>query len=301
MLLVALSTPAKAGGETQIDYWKRLGVAVLADGSKTSWCPSEVKLMVAEKGPFLASANLQDTTKQLTNAVFANECAAAERAAIVEGVKASHDQLYFSKAEKGNQWIVWSALEQGQLVGSKPDNPSLEESLIKAAERGDVERVEDLLAKGADVNAKSGDGWSALMHACYRRNVATVTALLQKGADVNAKRRDGVTALMLAALLGDVNVVQALLDAGADVNAQAVNTGYTALISAAEKGYTSVVKMLLDKGANVNSKNSFGRTALFVAASGGHRRTMGTLLSYGADANIKDNNGTTVNDFVYVR
>ncbi len=53
--------------------------------------------------------------------------------------------------------------------------------LLKAAEKGDLPRVNALLAKGADVNAKNNDGWTALMYASYKGNLEVVQALLAKG------------------------------------------------------------------------------------------------------------------------
>ena len=52
---------------------------------------------------------------------------------------------------------------------------------------------------------------------------------------MNAKLGDGVTALMVAAAKGDQDVVQALLAASADVNAKMSN-GSTALMAASRKG-----------------------------------------------------------------
>ena len=47
-----------------------------------------------------------------------------------------------------------------------------------------------------------------------------VHALLAKGADVNAKSSGGATALMLASQDGHLEVVNALLAKGAEVNAK---------------------------------------------------------------------------------
>ena len=53
-------------------------------------------------------------------------------------------------------------------------------------------------------------------------------ALLAKGADVNAKSDKGATALMAASKIGHGKVVQAVLAEGADVMAKS-NEGRTAL------------------------------------------------------------------------
>jgi predicted LPLAT superfamily acyltransferase len=94
--------------------------------------------------------------------------------------------------------------------------------------------------------------------------------LSDKGADVNAKTEDGRSALMFASLLGHVDVVKVLLDEGADVHAKD-KFGVTALMEASKKGYVDVVKVLLDEGADVNVKTEDGRSALMFACSWGHR------------------------------
>ena len=63
----------------------------------------------------------------------------------------------------------------------------------------------------ADLNAD-------LVSAVMEGNIANVNNLLVKGADVNAKDSHGQTILMLAAFHGDMEIVKALLAKGADVN-----------------------------------------------------------------------------------
>ena len=77
--------------------------------------------------------------------------------------------------------------------------------------------VQALIAKGADVNAKAGDGRTALIQASEIGHLDVVRALLAKGADVNAKTNDGRTALT-AATAGahaDINIRTLLVQAGA--------------------------------------------------------------------------------------
>lgn len=102
----------------------------------------------------------------------------------------------------------------------------LEDKLTDAATNGQVDVVKDLLAKGADVNAKFGD-MTALMWAAQNGHADVVRVLLDK-ADVNAKDKDGDTALILAVQFGFADVVRVLLAKGADVNAK-TNYGATAL------------------------------------------------------------------------
>ena len=85
-------------------------------------------------------------------------------------------------------------------------------ALMIASDNGHIKVVQALLAKGADVNAKSYNGRTALMWASLNGHLEMVEALLAKGADVNAKGGDGRTALMIASDNGHIKVVQAIKD-----------------------------------------------------------------------------------------
>jgi ankyrin repeat protein len=68
-------------------------------------------------------------------------------------------------------------------------------SLIYAASNRDINILNVLLEKGADVNAQNGYGYSALIMAAAKGHLDQVKSLLAKGADVNLKNDKGRTAL----------------------------------------------------------------------------------------------------------
>ena len=70
--------------------------------------------------------------------------------------------------------------------------------LHKAAKDGDVSEVKELLAKGAEVNAKGKDGETPLHWAALLGHLDVVKELLAKGAEVNAKNKYGYMPLDLA-------------------------------------------------------------------------------------------------------
>ena len=55
-----------------------------------------------------------------------------------------------------------------------------------------------LLEKGADVNARSSTGMTALMNATLNNDFDTVKLLVEKGADINAVSDENKTALSFA-------------------------------------------------------------------------------------------------------
>jgi ankyrin repeat protein len=112
--------------------------------------------------------------------------------------------------------------------------------------------VELLLKRDLDKDAFT----SALLQTAALGNVEAIQALLDRGADVNAFDPTGRTALMYAAGsdLLPVNAVKLLIDRGADVNAksrhqQSRDTGLSVLDIARLRGETPVVDVLLKSGA----------------------------------------------------
>ncbi len=126
----------------------------------------------------------------------------------------------------------------------------LNEQLLKAAKKGDIEEVRLLLEKGADVNSRNMDGWTALMLAAWNGNTETVELLLDEGADVNSKSISGWTALMFAAANGCIKTAKFLIEKGAEVD-EKYDNGETALLVAAWNGQIDIIKLLIEKGANV--------------------------------------------------
>jgi ankyrin repeat protein len=104
-----------------------------------------------------------------------------------------------------------------------------------------------------------------LLEAAKAGDAAAVQQLLQKGAHIEAKDDYGDTALIVAAEKGHSDVVKLLLEKGANIEAKN-EVGATALIMAAAYGKTDMVKLLLEKGANFNAKYNRNDTALMAAA-----------------------------------
>jgi ankyrin repeat protein len=185
-------------------------------------------------------------------------------------------------------WERWKALQRAT-------QPSIFGDLIKAdvlllhalCAKGLVSCVLHLLEYKADVDAKDGNGETALYWATRNGHEAVVGLLVRAKADVNVKYRCGRTALHLAAEKGREAVVRLLVEAKADVNVKDGNSE-TALHIAAEKGHEAVVRLLVEAKADVNVKDRCGRTALYMAAMSGHETVVQLLVEVKADVNKKE-------------
>jgi ankyrin repeat protein len=118
----------------------------------------------------------------------------------------------------------------------------------------DVVRL--LVSRGADVNARSKRGETALADAAGRGDVEGVKLLLEKGADVNVADYRGYTPLIQAVQYDrdSPEIVKLLLDRGASI--AAVAEGQTAVTTAARRGETALTKMLREAEATARNQNS---------------------------------------------
>ena len=174
----------------------------------------------------------------------------------------------------GNREVVQVLLDRGAEVDAGKDDGAT--ALMLAAQDGHKEVV-DAAARQRSASQCHGRQGRFRPDACLpKRPPRGREELLDRGAQINAKDKDGATPLQHASMYGHKVVVRLLLAKKADVNARD-NNGETALMLASKDGYREVVQMLLAKKALVNAKDNNGRTALMLASQGGHR-DVGKLL-----------------------
>jgi ankyrin repeat protein len=127
-----------------------------------------------------------------------------------------------------------------------------------------VELAQELLRKGADVNAKDTNGDTPLHRAANGFKCTEMAELLLKyGADVNVFDGKGRTALHIAAMRGDEDLVTLLLDYGADAHRR-TREGNTALRLAVNKGHRHVLENVFrQRGSRMPSPASLS-TGSFV-------------------------------------
>ncbi|HSG96858.1 MAG TPA: ankyrin repeat domain-containing protein [Woeseiaceae bacterium] len=161
-------------------------------------------------------------------------------------------------------------------------------------DNGQVAVVELLISHGAKLDTTDSMGRSLLIHALTKGS-AVVEVLLEAGIDVNARDDFGRTALWYAMSDHDDEVFDLLLEYGADV-ALLPDGGSVAMQSAIANRHLDRVARLLDLGVDVNARDGEGQTALFTAIDNlwsPSLEAVRTLLERGAIVNIEDNFGNT--------
>ena len=70
-----------------------------------------------------------------------------------------------------------------------------DEAFLELCESGTLQEIEDAIKSGADVNARTRNGTTALMFAATGSNPEIITMLLKNGADANLENRNGRRAI----------------------------------------------------------------------------------------------------------
>lgn len=172
-----------------------------------------------------------------------------------------------------------------------------QDTLVGAADRGETVIVRNLLAQGAQVNARDGRGRTALLAATQHNHVDIARLLINEGADVNVKDFVQDTPFLVAGAEGRAEILKLILVAGPDL--KSVNRfGGTALIPACHRGHVEAVKVLLTTAIDRDHVNNLGWTALLEAVllgDGGPRHTeiVRLLVAAGANVNLPDRDGVT--------
>jgi ankyrin repeat protein len=194
-------------------------------------------------------------------------------------------------ARTGNVKAAQLLLDAGATVDAK-EKFGGQTPLMWATARRHPRMMELLIARGADVNARStvrdyqrhvtaegrpksldSGGLTPLLYAARENCMACVEVLLRNKADINLPDPDGVSPLLVAVMNANWDLARQLITAGADVSQWDIY-GETPLFTAlgnrtrTEGGRgsidplntvtgTEIIKLLLDRGANPNMQLFF--------------------------------------------
>jgi ankyrin repeat protein len=141
---------------------------------------------------------------------------------------------------------------------------ALDEELIDAFEKDEKGRMEAVLARGANVDAKDRLGRTCLMRAAQGGDFDMLVFLYGKSAFVNDKDNEGQTALAYAAKSGSHNAADSLIFHTAEIDARDKHRR-TPLMHAAIGGNLTVAKVLIRHHADALAKDENHATALWHA------------------------------------
>jgi len=178
-------------------------------------------------------------------------------------------------------------------VLAEPEAGQQDKPLWKAAQDGDVVRIQQLLdAKATLDDQQNAFKATPLMYAAGSGRLAVLKMLLMAGARPNLQDNRGATALWYAVKSNHVECVTELIAAGADPNIPS-NDSSTPLILAARHETPPCLAALLVKRPDINVINNRGFSALMVAAGANRLENVKVLINAGADIDLENSDHET--------
>ncbi len=209
---------------------------------------------------------------------------------LARGASISH------RDELGYNVLHWAAVggcpQCAELLLSQGEHPKIDDAtpdgvtpLILAAGVSEPEVMQVMLKAGADPNAKTKSGHTALHAAAQAGCLPSAKMLLKAGAKPGPLQVDGEPPMALAAGNGDAKMVKLLLDSGAALDWTA-NNGGSILHFAANGGNTDILQLALARLPKeaIDRISKQGTTPLMVAAEKGNVAFVQGLIDAGADA-----------------
>ncbi len=166
------------------------------------------------------------------------------------------------------QLLVASLLGLGALIGVIQRSITFPQSVQAGVIQDDLQAVWLLTQLGQPVDTPHPQrlGQTPLFEA---QSARMVSLLVARGADVNARTPIGATPLHLAIRHNRVEVVRQLLALGADVEAQ-VGAGGLPIHFAAYEGDPQIVRLLVRRGSPLQVRDGYGLTPLLITQRLGH-------------------------------
>jgi ankyrin repeat protein len=194
-------------------------------------------------------------------------------------------QPMFNAAREGDIAEIERQLERGLLIDGWSNGTTGQSALCIAAQDGNLELVQDLVALGADMRlgrSRFGDG--PLHFAADKGHLPVVGWLIAKGVHPDETSGGNVTPLARAAASNQLETMRYLLRKGAAVDGG--SSPYQPLAGAAGAGHLGAVKLLMDHGSNPNLRFEAACSpsiALTQAAWNGHLDIVHYLVRNGAE------------------
>ncbi|XP_028152343.2 GA-binding protein subunit beta-2-like isoform X1 [Diabrotica virgifera virgifera] len=192
---------------------------------------------------------------------------------VEDGQNTQRAKYILSTTAQGSNTITLSGNELAELIPIKfegklvakhslPVN-ELGKQLLKAAGEGNIDRVKQLLTKGAPFTA-DWLGTSPLHLSAQNNHLEITEILLRAGISKDARTKVDRTPLHMAAYEGHVDIIAALVTHGADINCRDL-LGMTPLHWAVQNGHDEAVVHLVGNGAMVDVNSKFDITPMIIA------------------------------------
>ncbi len=165
-------------------------------------------------------------------------------------------------------------------------------ALMYASEAGNIKPMKILLLNGAGIETTFFEGATPLIFAVRNKQFKATELLLEEGANPDAMDQYGLSPLLYASALNCYEIADLLIYFGADKEITDRDKN-TALISAVYWGNIETADVLLQDGVNPDHADAHGNTPVLIAAQFGDTAMIGMLLEYHANPNAVNNDNYT--------
>ena len=193
--------------------------------------------------PLLATAGVyEDMEEALIRGDSSDAIALIKRGMDVNSVDRDGNTLLFQSVRRGMPEFAEYLVKHRARLNLR--NKNNESALSIASYMGFLPQVKLLVEAGAEVDFY---GWPPLSYAAYNGHLAVADYLITRGAEINAKTANGSTALFFAARFGHLEIVELLLKNKADPTVVNEN-GDTAVDWALKSKNTDIADLLRAAG-----------------------------------------------------
>lgn len=227
--------------------------------SKLMLCPAWCKVLPCKTRPFHLTRWFMHIISTFPNIDYKIH----EKAKKI--IKKDHRLVTAIKQENMDLFI--NLLDKVDINAQSPSDGGLR-PLHVAALKGNLQVIEILLQKGADIEGQDEDGLTPIIYSAQSRSVTVLNFFIEKKANIFHMDKQQRNIFYWAASLGNVQMLQVLLQKAMDPNTKTL-LGRTPLSKSAWNGNVEVLSFLLEiPGINLEIPDRHGRTALHNAVWG---------------------------------
>lgn len=173
--------------------------------------------------------------------------------------------------------------------------------LMLAAEKGDKNRIKELLYSGADVNLKDNEGWTALMYAArYQSDLSCLDLIIDANANIKDKNKYGLSPLILASCYNSNPQILERLIKYYSPSDKEVLKAFTLMLSESsisDKIQIEKTKIYIDYSIPINAFYE-GKTPLMYAAEYcNSTKIIRLLIENNAITNLRSSEGKSAFDY----
>lgn len=195
--------------------------------------------------------------------------------AAVDGLSKAFDK--FRKATVDNIDSALASTSRNEAL--QKNAVDLTAALFQAVKRNNADKILELHAQGANINAANRNGDTPLHVAAREDHTDVIEALLQCGAHPRPSKPDNAahTPLADAVRFGNLSAAKLLAERGG-FDERLDGEGLTLFLQAIKRDKADIARALARAGANVCARSPAGESALYIAISSRNRNSALFLL-----------------------